>query len=36
MEINSLLSNFPGLKWTVKLSQLWKLVAYEMAKSQIY
>ena len=28
--------NFPGLKCTVKHSQLWKLVAYETPKSSIY
>ena len=36
MKINSLLINFPGLKCAVKRSQLWKLVASEMPKSQIY
>ena len=36
MKINSLLSNFPGLKCTVKHSQLWKLEACEMPKSSIY
>ena len=36
MKINSLLTCFPGLKCTVKPSQLWKLVAYEMPKSSIY
>ena len=34
MTINSLLSNFSGLKCTVKHSQLRKLVAYEMLNSQ--
>ena len=29
MKINTLLINFPGLKCTMKLSQLWKLVACE-------
>ena len=37
MKINSLLINFPGLKCTVKSSQLWKLVAYETLKhSQLW
>ena len=36
MKINSLQSSFQGIKCTVKRSQLWKLVAYEMWKSSIY
>ena len=36
MKTNNLLINFPGLNFTVKRSQLRKLVAYETRKSSIY
>ena len=36
MKTNSLLDNFPWLECTVKRSKLWKLVAYEMPKSEVY